>query len=71
MRAGVVSEMRSISWMIAELVVVDNVSNPSSDKYYVLTYVTTLLPEPAIKFEVNYYSQNNRARERTFSMDPK
>jgi hypothetical protein len=44
--------------MIAELVIVDDMSNPSLDKSYRETYVTTLLPEPAMKFQVSYYTQD-------------
>ena len=50
MCAGLVREKRSISWMIAELVIVDNISNLGADKYYLVTYVTTLFPEPAMRF---------------------
>jgi hypothetical protein len=54
--------MRSISWMIAELVIVDDMSNPSLDKSYRETYVTMLLPDPAMQFEVSYYIQDTQGK---------
>jgi hypothetical protein len=57
--------MRSISLMTAELVIVDDMSNPSLDKSYRKTYVTTLLPEPAMTFQVIYYTQYMQGQENT------
>ena len=60
MCAGPVLVMRSISWMIADLVIVDDMSNPGLYKYYRETYVTTLLPEPAMIFEASYYTEDTQ-----------
>ena len=44
--------------MIAELAVVNDMSNPGLYKSYWETYVTTLLPEPAMIFEASYYTED-------------
>ena len=57
-----VLEMSSISWITAELVIVDNISNPGLDECYRVTYVTTLLPEPTMKFKVSYDTEDAEER---------
>ena len=48
MRADLLLALRSISWMIAELVV-DKISISDRTKSYQATHVSTLLPEPAME----------------------
>ena len=57
-----VLEMSSISWITAELVIVDNIRNPGLDECYRVTYVTTLLPEPTMKFKVSYDTEDAEER---------
>ena len=50
----------------------DYISNLGRDKYYLVTYVATLFPEPAMKLISKFISpKTHRTRELTFSMDPK
>ena len=42
-----------MSWMIAELVIVDNISNSDQTESYQATHVRTLLPEPAVESVVS------------------
>jgi hypothetical protein len=44
--------------MIEELVIADDMSNPCLYRRYPETYITTLLPEPAMKFKFNYCMQD-------------
>ena len=48
MRADLLLALRSISWMIAELVV-DKISISDRTESYQATHVRTLLPEPAME----------------------
>jgi len=50
---GPVLEKRSISWIIVELVVVEDRRNAGRSQSYRMTYVGTLLPESATKSEVS------------------
>lgn len=52
MYAEPVLEVPSMSWMIAELVKIDNISLLCQSKPYRATYVSTLFPEPAMEPEV-------------------
>ena len=56
--------------MIEELVIVDDMSDLGLYKRYRETYVTTLLPEPAMNSNSIITYKTYRERERTFSMDP-
>ena len=51
-KGGQHREKRSISWIIVELVVVDDRRNGGRSQSYRMTYVGTLLPESATKSEV-------------------